>query len=54
MSSLGSQHSPTLSTLFVLWVQKVGSKGLDPPLQPSEHLHSSVLLKLNASSGVGL
>lgn len=39
---------------FFLWVEKVGSEWLDPSLQPSEYLHSSVLPKLNASSGVGL
>lgn len=30
---------------FFLWVQKAGREGLDPSLQPSEYLHSSVLLK---------
>lgn len=34
--------------------EKVGSKGLDAPVQPSEHLHSLVLLESNASLARGM
>ena len=42
-------------SLFFFWVQeKVGSAGLDPPVQPSEHLQSLVLLESNASPAGGM
>lgn len=50
---LTTLSNPEHSLLF-FWVQKVGSEGLDPPAEPSEHLHSSVSLESNASPARGM